>query len=90
MKVIKTIFYNNDSIIATTINDILKYKIVYNDIIHQKTKNGGYFVTLYYNEKIGLGKVKMYFDNIVQAYYFLRGIEKTISIVYYNKKEGLI
>lgn len=90
MQVIETTFYNDDNIIKQEIDSILRYKIVYTDIMYQKTTNGGYFITLYYSEKIGLGKVKMFFDNIIEVYYFLRGIEKTVAIIYYNKKEGLI
>ena len=86
MEIIETTFYNDSNIIKDHINSILQYNEVYNDIMYQKTDDGGYYITLYYNVKNNLEKSKMFFDNIVEVYYFLRGIEKTLGILHYNIK----
>lgn len=89
MEIIETTFYNDSNIITQHINGILRYNEVYNDIMYQRTDDGGYYITLYYNVNNNLEKSKMFFDNIIEVYYFLRGIEKTLGILHYNMK-GLI
>lgn len=86
MEIIETTFYNDSNIIKEHINSILQYNEVYNDIMYQRTDDGGYYITLYYNVNNNLEKSKMFFDNIVEVYYFLRGIEKTLGILHYNIK----
>ena len=86
MEIIETTFYNDSNIIKEHINSILRYNEVYNDIMYQRTDGGGYYITLYYNVNNNLEKSKMFFDNIIEVYYFLRGIEKTLGILHYNIK----
>lgn len=86
MEIIETTFYNDSNIITQQINSILKYNEVYSDIIYQKTDNGGYYITLYYTVNGTMERSKLFFDNIIEAYYFLRGIEKTLGILHYNIK----
>ena len=86
MEIIETTFYNDSNIITQQINSILKYNEVYSDIIYQRTDNGGYYITLYYTVNGTMERSKLFFDNIIEAYYFLRGIEKTLGILHYNIK----
>ena len=86
MEIIETTFIDDSNIIKDHINSILRYNEVYNDIMYQRTDDGGYYLTLYYNVSNNLEKSKMFFDNIVEVYYFLRGIEKTLGILHYNIK----
>ena len=74
-------------IIDNKINDILSLKLIYNDIIYLQDNNGGYYITLYYNINDNLESKKMFFDNIVEAYYFLRGIEKTLQLIEIKEKK---
>ena len=86
MEIIETTFYNDSNIITQQINSILKYNEVYSDIIYQRTDNGGYYITLYYTVSGTIERSKLFFDNIIEVYYFLRGIEKTLGILHYNIK----
>lgn len=86
MEIIETTFYNNDNIIKQHINSILKYNEVYTDILYYKTDGGGYYITLYYTVNGTMERSKLFFDNIIEVYYFLRGIEKTLGILHYNIK----
>lgn len=86
MEIIETTFCNDDNIIKQYIDSILKYNEVYIDILYYKTDNGGYCITLYYTDNGTIERSKLFFDNIIEAYYFLRGIEKTLGIIHYNIK----
>ena len=86
MEIIETTFYNDSNIITQQINSILKYNEVYSDIMYQRTDDGGYYITLYYTVNGTIERSKLFFDNIIEAYYFLRGIEKTLGILHYNIK----
>ena len=86
MEIIETTFTNDDNIIKEHINSILRYNEVYSDIIYQRIDNGGYYITLYYTVSGTMERSKLFFDNIIEVYYFLRGIEKTLGILHYNKK----
>lgn len=86
MEIIETTFYNDSNIITQQINSILKYNEVYSDIIYQRTNDGGYYITLYYTVSGTIERSKLFFDNIIEVYYFLRGIEKTLGILHYNIK----
>lgn len=86
MEIIENTFYNDSNIITQHINSILRYNEVYNDIMYQRTDNGGYYITLYYTVNGTMERSKLFFDNIIEVYYFLRGIEKTLGILHYNIK----
>lgn len=87
-KKIESYFIEDNKIIDNKINDILSFKLVYNDIMYSQDSNGGYYVTLYYNINDNLESKKMFFENIVETYYFLRGIEKTLQLIEIKEKNN--